>query len=67
MPDPVEPDGRVVFLDVEHPRQFLERQPLDVTQQEQACVLAVQGGNGAPKPLFQQNGDWTAACGARSS
>ena len=30
------------------------RQPLDVTQQEQGCVIALEGGDGAPEPLLQQ-------------
>ena len=50
----MEPDGHVVLLDLEHPGQLFDRQPLDVTQQEQGCVLAVEGGDGAPKPLLQQ-------------
>ena len=32
--DPVKPDGHVVPLQLEHPGQFFDRQPLDVTQQE---------------------------------
>src|SRR5262249_43063458 len=44
----------VVLLDLEHRRQLFERQPLDVTQQEQGGVLAIQGGNGASKPLLQE-------------
>src|SRR5688572_5146592 len=54
VPDPVEPDGHVVLLHLEQPGQIFDRQPLDVTQQEQACVLAVQGGEAASKPLLQQ-------------
>src|SRR5688572_30840377 len=54
VPDPVEPDGHVVLLQLEHPGQLFDRQPLDVTQQKQAGILAVQGGDAAPKPLLQQ-------------
>src|SRR5687768_13240284 len=46
VPDPVEPDSHVVLLDLEQPGQFFVRQPLDVTQQEQAGVLAVQDSYG---------------------
>src|SRR6266542_1518597 len=52
--DTMESDGHVVFLYLEEPREFFDRQPLDVTQQEQAGVLAVQLGDGAAKPLLQQ-------------
>jgi len=67
VPDPVEPDGYVVLLQLEHPGQLVDRQPLDVSQQEQGSVLAFEGGDGAPEPLFQQRRGGTAACGARSS
>ena len=51
----MEPDGDVVLLDPEHAGQLFVRQPLDVTQQEQGGVLAVEGGDGAPEPLLQQD------------
>ena len=54
MPDPVEPDGHVVLLDLEHHGQFFDRQPFHVTEQEEARILGVHGGDRAPEPLFQQ-------------
>ena len=50
----MEPDSHVVPLDLKQARELFDRQPLDVTQQEQACVLAVQDAEGTPKPLLQQ-------------
>ena len=54
--DPVEPDGDVVLLHLEHLRELLDRQALDVTKQEQACVVAVQDGKGTSQPFLQQKG-----------
>ena len=50
----MQPDGDVVLLELEHVGQLLIRQPLDVTQQEQGRVVAVEGRDGAPELLFQQ-------------
>ena len=55
LPDAVEFDGHVVLLYLEHSSQLFDRQPLDVAQQEQACVITVQSGDGAPKLLLQQH------------
>ena len=54
VPDPVEPDGYVVLLELEHPGQLFVRQPLDVTQQEQRGVVAIEGGDGAAELFLQQ-------------
>jgi hypothetical protein len=53
--DPMEADAHVVLLYLEYSSQFFDRQPLDVTQQEQACVITVQSRDGAPKLLLQQH------------
>src|SRR3954465_82236 len=54
VPDAVQPDGHVVLFDLEHPGQLFVRQPLDVTQQEQAGVVGVHGGDGTPEPLLEE-------------
>src|SRR3954471_13551025 len=54
MPDPVKPDGHVVLLDLEHSSELFDRQPLDVTQQEQRSVLVVEDTEGTSKPLLEQ-------------
>ena len=50
----MEPDGHVVLLEPEQVGQFLIRQPLDVAQQEQRRIVALEGGDGAPELFFQQ-------------
>ena len=55
-PDPVQPDGNVVLLDLKSRCQFFDRQPFHVTQQEETRVVGVEGGDGAPELLFEQHG-----------
>jgi hypothetical protein len=52
----VQPDRHVVSLELEHPGEFLDRQPFHVTQQEQARIVTVERRDGAAKLLFEQDG-----------
>ena len=54
LPDSVEPDCHVVLFHLEHSGQLFNRQPFDVTEQEQGGIVTVQGGDGPPELLFQQ-------------